>query len=409
LRDLADLMEVWSDSLIQFDGSGFITYANAAACAAFGHGDESCDRQTHWTALLHSGRADCRARRIVSTLRRRDRWEGELTLRTTASTETSFHVLAVAHRDAVDGSFRCTALLRNVDDERRARQQIQRQADILRAITEAIPATVVVVDNEGRYRFANQAFERYCGLPREYILGRRPADVLGAEEVARRRPFMVRAYAGETVEFTLDYPGEHGTRWLSLTCVPLKVDGVVDGFVGISQDVTQHHREHNRLIHLAERDALTGLLNRAGFESSLERLAFADDAATLALLYIDLDHFKPVNDRHGHLAGDRLLQLFAQRLLGTVRTSDVVARLGGDEFAVLLAGIGEPTQALLVADKVLAAAREPFEVNGHAVDVSASVGIAIGVHPQAGWRDLVARADTLLYRAKSEGRGRAAA
>ena len=179
--------------------------------------------------------------------------------------------------------------------------------------------------------------------------------------------------------------------------------------VGISQDVTREHRERDRLVHLAERDPLTGLLNRAGFERSLERLMYAGQADTVALLYIDLDHFKPVNDRHGHMAGDRLLQLFAQRLAESVRTTDVVARLGGDEFTILLSGISDPAQAVRVADKVLAAAQAPFVLDGCTLNVTASVGIAFGLQPQAGWRELVARADAMLYRAKAEGRGRAVA
>ena len=135
---------------------------------------------------------------------------------------------------------------------------------------------------------------------------------------------------------------------------------------------------------------------------------FAEGAGAVALLFVDLDHFKPVNDRHGHLVGDRLLQLFAQRLADSVRATDVVARLGGDEFTILLSGVSDAALAMRVADKVLAAAREPFVLDGCSLTVSASVGVALGLQPQAGWRDLVARADAMLYRAKAQGRGRAA-
>jgi diguanylate cyclase (GGDEF)-like protein/PAS domain S-box-containing protein len=283
--------------------------------------------------------------------------------------------------------------------------EAQRQMQVLRAITEAIPATVVIVDSQGRYRFVNSAFERYVGRTGEQILGRTAAEVLGAEEVARRKPYMLKAYGGESVDFTLDYPGPDGTRWLALSCIPLKVDGVVDGMVGISQDVTAQRREEERLTHLAERDPLTGLLNRAGFEQRVERKVYVGEGATLALLYVDLDHFKPVNDRHGHLAGDRLLQLFSRRLHEAVRASDVVARLGGDEFAILLSGVRDGATAQAVADKVLAAASAPFDLDGVQVGVSASIGVAFAAHPERGWRELVARADQLLYRAKAAGRG----
>ncbi|HOB95990.1 MAG TPA: GGDEF domain-containing protein [Aquabacterium sp.] len=111
---------------------------------------------------------------------------------------------------------------------------------------------------------------------------------------------------------------------------------------------------------MATRDPLTGLLNRAGFEQGLaQRRA---DNQRHALLYIDLDHFKPVNDSLGHQAGDAVLQQFASRLAGAVRSLDLVARLGGDEFAVLLAGAGHLAAAEAVADQVLAAAAAPFDI-----------------------------------------------
>lgn len=409
LSALARLLERGSDCLVQLDAQGWVCFANAAARAELKWPASDPATPLHWADLLEPQGGQPPTRRLLRALHRHGLWEGELQLRLGDRAHVPFHVLATLHPGEGGRPARCSALLRNLSAERRDRQQLQRQADILQAITEAIPATVVVVDGEGRYRFANAAFERYCGLAREQIIGRRAIDVLGAAEVERRKPYMVRACAGEPVAFELDYPGEHGTCWLSLSCIPLQVDGVVDGFVGISQDVTRERRERDRLAHLAERDALTGLLNRAGFERSLERLMFAEGAGTVALLFVDLDHFKPVNDRHGHLAGDRLLQLFAQRLAGAVRATDVVARLGGDEFTILLPGVADPAQAMRVADKVLAAARAPFELDGCTLAVSASVGVALGLQPQAGWRELVARADAMLYRAKAEGRGRAAA
>jgi diguanylate cyclase (GGDEF)-like protein len=122
------------------------------------------------------------------------------------------------------------------------------------------------------------------------------------------------------------------------------------------------------------------------------------------LLYIDLDHFKPVNDELGHQAGDHLLQMFAQRLGEVVRSSDTVARLGGDEFVILLPGAGNNGAAEAVARKVLAAASRPFDIDGHSVCVSASIGVAALAHPDEGLRELLARADMLLYRAKAAGR-----
>ncbi len=285
--------------------------------------------------------------------------------------------------------------------------EAQRQSDVLTLVTEAIPATVVVVGADGRYRFANGAFERYCGLPRERILGRTTSEVLGADEVARRRPFLLRALAGENVSFTLDYPGPEGPTWLELTCIPLRLEGeAVDGFVGIAQDITPQRREQDRLTELSQRDPLTGLLNRSGFERVIERQIADGRGATLGLLYIDLDSFKPVNDLHGHATGDRLLQFVARRLGGLVRPADAVARLGGDEFVVLLSSVGSTANCQAIADKVVASIGTPFDVDGLRLRIGASVGMAFGIEPGGDGNQLIRRADAALYRAKASGRGR---
>ncbi|MFO1340583.1 MAG: GGDEF domain-containing protein [Burkholderiaceae bacterium] len=305
----------------------------------------------------------------------------------------------------------------DISDRARAEQagrtlaaEAQRQSDILRLVADAIPATVVVVGADSRYRFVNSAFEAYCGLPRGQIIGRTAVEVLGPDEVARRRPFMARALAGESVDFLLDYPGLDGTTWLALSCIPLRLSGgAVDGFVGISQDVTRQRREQDRLTELSQRDPLTGLLNRAGFERCVDRLTQEGRGPSLGLLYVDLDRFKPVNDAHGHLVGDRLLQLVAQRLASLVRPTDAVARLGGDEFAMLLVDVGAQAHAEAVALKVVAALALPFDVDGCPMQIGASVGVAFGADPQRGWREMVQRADANLYRAKAQGRGRHAA
>jgi len=286
---------------------------------------------------------------------------------------------------------------------------LQRQAATLRSITEAIPAIVVVVDAEGRYRFVNSAFEHWYGTPRERIIGCTLPQVLGLLEYEKTREWSDRALAGETVHFERRYQHADGIQNLAISYIPLLLDnGQADGFVGVSQDITHHRQEQGRLRQLAQRDGLTGLVNRAGFEEHLERCLDDGEGDGLALLYIDLDHFKPVNDEFGHPVGDRVLQDFAARLREAVRPTDVSARLGGDEFAVVLKGVRDLANANRVADKIVAAARAPFEVDGKTLHIGASVGVAFGIQPGTGWRDLVSHADTLLYEAKKAGRGQRA-
>jgi diguanylate cyclase (GGDEF)-like protein len=175
--------------------------------------------------------------------------------------------------------------------------------------------------------------------------------------------------------------------------------------VTVARDITLQKQEEMRLRELAQRDALSGLLNRAGLEHYLVQALAEGRGASLALLYIDLDRFKPVNDQHGHAVGDQVLQVVAARLLRAVRPTDGVARLGGDEFAIVLSGVNDPMIVQTVAQKVIASVNRPVAIGHQLINVGASVGVAFGVARDAGWPELIARADANLYKAKAAGRG----
>ena len=295
----------------------------------------------------------------------------------------------------------------DITERAAAEQQMRALAATLRSVTEAIPAIVAVLGADLRYRFVNSAFERWQGAPRDQIIGRTVAEVLGEAELAATLPWIRRVLAGETVDFERD-DDDARIRHVAVSYIPLWLDnGAQDGFVGIVQDITTHRQEARRLLQLSQRDPLTGLLNRSGFEAWLEARLQDGAGPDLALLYIDLDHFKPVNDRHGHPVGDAVLQIFSQRVQALVRPTDAVARLGGDEFAVVLAGVRDAGHAQAVADKIVAAACEPMAHGELRLSIGASVGIAVGADAQTGWRGLMARADARVYQAKAAGRGRA--
>ena len=336
---------------------------------------------------------------------RGESWDLELPLVTAAG--RSIWVRAVGAVEYEAGkAIRLIGALQDVTERKHLERRVAAQAATLSLVAEAIPATVAVVDLEGRYRFVNSAFERACGRTRDHVVGLTAREVLGEHELERRWPWVQRAFAGESVVFELEHAGRDGPVHVSLSYVPLRLStGEVDGFVVVTQDVTQQKRESARLLELSQRDPLTGLLNRAGFEQYLERNLLEGGAASLALLYVDLDGFKAINDRHGHPAGDRVLQAFGKRLTNLVRPTDAVARLGGDEFAIALAGIRQQADAKTVADKILSAARAPFEVNGIVVGIGASVGVALNADSFSGWADLVDRADAELLRAKAAGKG----
>jgi diguanylate cyclase (GGDEF)-like protein len=178
------------------------------------------------------------------------------------------------------------------------------------------------------------------------------------------------------------------------------------GWVRTYADVTGRRQVEARIVHMARHDSLTDLPNRVFFHEKLEHaLESASDRAPIALMFLDLDGFKAVNDTWGHAAGDRLLELVAQRLRCAVRDIDTVARLGGDEFAIIQIGVEDASQARELAKRLIAAIGDPFDIDGASIGVSASLGITFAPTNGIGIDELLRNADVALYRAKSSGRG----
>jgi diguanylate cyclase (GGDEF)-like protein len=180
---------------------------------------------------------------------------------------------------------------------------------------------------------------------------------------------------------------------------------VLERSVQVAQLALVRTAEHQRLRHLAGHDSLTGVANRAEFRDRLAH-ALAIGERDLAVAFCDLDGFKPVNDTYGHRIGDTVLVAVAERLRLCLRTGDELARIGGDEFTVLLRNVPDAPAAVHVADRLLAAVREPFDANGHEVQLGISVGIAL-TGPDVTADTLLACADSALYEVKRAGGGRA--
>ena len=290
---------------------------------------------------------------------------------------------------------------------KQAERELRDQTVTLNAIIESIPAMVAVVDPQLRYRLINRAYEGWRKRVRTDLIGHDLQECLETAEFQRSLPFAQQALAGETVSYELHNPTAAEIRHVAVTLVPLRLeDGSGTGFISIAHDITLQREEKDRLELLSERDPLTGLLNRAGFEKYLSQKLRQGEGRSCGLLYIDLDHFKPINDSHGHAAGDEVLREFAARLLAAVRPTDAVARLGGDEFAIVLAGLRKPENATRIAHKVVELASVPFRVADDLLLLSASVGVAFNADAEGGWKGLVQRADALLYQAKAASRAR---
>jgi diguanylate cyclase (GGDEF)-like protein/PAS domain S-box-containing protein len=279
----------------------------------------------------------------------------------------------------------------------------------VRNITDNLPVLVAYLDTEQRYRFVNAALEALLGVSSADAVGRSVKEVLGEERHAQRNGFLERALAGERVAFDVADSTPTGTRHLHNVYIPdVQADGTVAGVYAVSTDVSELKQVQEQLSELARVDALTSLVNRRGAQEKLEQALARRrrHGGALGLLYLDVDHFKRINDQHGHGVGDEVLKEIARRLRGAVRQTDTPARLAGDEFVVLVEHLASPDEAALVAQKVVDSMLAPIPTTAGALRVSCSVGVAC-TGPSDGdptADQLLATADRALYEVKKTGR-----
>ncbi|CAN7555074.1 EAL domain-containing protein [Pseudoduganella sp. LjRoot289] len=290
-----------------------------------------------------------------------------------------------------------------------ARKQAERTLHLAAQVFENCRDAIVLTDRAKRIIAVNRSFTLITGYPAEAMQGRplkMRRDGVGADDFQH--------LVWQEMDATGHWQGEVSCRrrdgglfpgWLSLTTIRDSADRV-SNYMGMLSDITDRKRSEDHTRHLAEHDFLTDLPNRVLL---LDRLSLALAAARrnhtmLAILFIDLDRFKEVNDTLGHHVGDELLKEIAQRLVKCVRGADTVSRQGGDEFLIILADIGGVDQAAHVAGSVLSAINQPFQLGPHALHVSGSVGISI--YPNDGDRieQLIDNADVAMYHAKESGR-----
>jgi diguanylate cyclase (GGDEF)-like protein/PAS domain S-box-containing protein len=178
------------------------------------------------------------------------------------------------------------------------------------------------------------------------------------------------------------------------------------GLVSTTEDITERRRSEEKIAHMALHDSLTGLPNRVLLNERLEHaLGRAKRGEMVATHVLDLDHFKHVNDTLGHSAGDKLLQMVADRLRGVVRETDTIARMGGDEFAIMQLAIAQPSDATSLGNRIIEALSSPYEIDGHQAVIGTSIGISVGPGDGTNPDQILRNADLALYRAKADGRG----
>jgi diguanylate cyclase (GGDEF)-like protein/PAS domain S-box-containing protein len=276
----------------------------------------------------------------------------------------------------------------------------------LRTITDNVPVLIACLDQEGRYSFANAVHQSWLGQAPANIIGRTMLDAFGEDYYLQQKDALEQAWEGKASQCEHEIVRKKHTRIVHSTFLPHVRDGEVIGVVILTTDATAS-RMHERNLHtLAHTDALTALPNRRQFETALQNSVAASTLGrrSRALLYLDVDYFKRINDSHGHAVGDLVLVEFARRLKQAVRSSDLVARLAGDEFTVLLDEVHGPLDAELVAKKILAAMEPPFAIGSRFLRVTTTVGVCVAEGPIASTAAIAEVADRALYQAKEAGR-----
>lgn len=271
------------------------------------------------------------------------------------------------------------------------------------------PDAIVCMDMHGHMTFWSAAAERLFGYTAAQALGQpiailMPTRMNGGSEGELRR--IAKGEAQRLINRTIELIGKHrdGDEFpVELSLSSWEENGHA-AFGAIMRDVSQRRAVDERLFRLAHLDTLTELPNRAMLRGRIEAV-LADERA-VAMLMIDLDGFKEVNDAHGHASGDAVLQLTAERLRKCISTGSIAARLGGDEFAIMMLDIGDPLVAAAMAETVVQALSQPYRLDGHVLTLSASIGIALSPAHGDNEDELLACADAALYRAKADGRGR---
>ena len=402
------LVEMAPDGVLVFSG-GVIEYANRAAARLLRAGSPKQLVGARIDALVHPQQQD-RHRERLGYLVAGPGLLGfeERRLRGVDGEDVVVEAAAVSYLER--GRLVVQSVLRDVTEQRRARQAVAEREKRFRDVLEAAGEYVWETDASWRYTFLSERAEAVLGYARHEMLGRTPREFMPLGEAQLTEDWFARfAQKGEGFRGlehrTVAKSG--GVIWQSVNGVPVRdAAGNLTGYRGTGADITARKRAEERIQYLATRDALTGLPNRALLADRTGQaiLAAARTRGSLALLFLDLDRFKLVNDSLGHAAGDALLRAVAERLGATLRRDDTLARLGGDEFVLLWNGLKDSGDAATLAQRALAILARPFTIEGRALSVTASIGISVYPGDGRDFGELLKNADAATNYAKETGR-----
>ncbi len=296
----------------------------------------------------------------------------------------------------------------SVARERAAISELTLNEQRFRSLVRNSSDVILILADDGTITYQSEAVQRVLGYEPGARVGLSMFDIIHPDDIAAARATFRELQLDPTTTRTLEGRARHADgswRFIEVTARNLTSDPAVGGVVVNYRDITERKELERQLLHEAFHDPLTGLANRALFIDRVQHALARRATQTLAVLFLDLDDFKTINDSLGHAAGDQVLTAVAERFRGALRPEDTISRLGGDEFAILL----DPADAALVdivAGRLVDALRSPFEIGGKQVHLAGSIGLAMSGPETRSADELLRNADVAMYTAKGRGKGR---
>ncbi|MDN4633634.1 EAL domain-containing protein [Sphingomonas sp. PsM26] len=401
------VVDVTSDAILCVDAKGTITFWNRAAESMFGYPSSQAVGQTldiilpSAHAAAHHGGFGRAAAGGKTTLIGKS---VELTAKRVDSSEFPIE-LSLARWGSVETGYNFAGIIRDASARRMLEREREQAKAFLDTVVDHLPAMLFVKDAATKqYLLVNKAGEELTGRSRSDMVGRTDRELFAQGAGYEQRDEAALAARGIHL-FESEFKRPNGET-VALRTKRIVVDGPNrerEYIVGMSEDVTETRHAQAQVRRLAHYDSLTGLRNRGSFVEDVEKLIAT--RSTVALISIDLDRFKAVNDQFGHLAGDAVLAQIGDRLRAVATPTTVLARVGGDEFAVILTGPAPAEQARALASTIVNALAFPIATRWGTVQLGSSIGIALAPDDAATTEELRQHADLALYRAKQQGRG----
>jgi diguanylate cyclase (GGDEF)-like protein/PAS domain S-box-containing protein len=412
-RESRSILQTSQEAFISIDQDGLIREWNPQAERLFGWGrDEIVGRPVHQT-IIPSRHRDAHLRGLARFLASDEvpmmarRLEVEGLRRDGTEVPIELSITALLERD----EWRFHAFVRDISERQATEAALREAEERFRKAFDDSRVGMALVALDGSFQRVNRAVSEICGRTENSLLGQRFGEIIYSDDREREVEALRKVAEGESYGHRGETRCQHARGqpvWISLTVSPVYDSrGVLSYLIAQMEDISERKESEERLTRQALHDSLTGLPNRTLFADRVRMATARRTSLGFAIIYLDLDGFKLVNDTLGHAAGDQVLIEVARRLEQLLRAGDTLARLGGDEFALLCEGVGE-VDAKTIADRVIQALARPVEVQDREILQAASIGISLygpGVSVEEP-DEMLGEADLAMYRAKAAGKSR---